>query len=147
MCRSYHNGSQLWDLGFQLWEFGSQLWDLGCQLWDDLYCMFLLILTQGISYSQLLWVENEFLEKKSYFFGNKTVDQRFCANSKKLLFAKFYCKFFAFLSFMPLKHWKLLFWPAFGVRSTQMLVEIYNSCSLFKTTGLQNDGVTFRKKV
>ena len=70
-----------------------------------------------------------FLEKKAHFWGNKTVDQHSSANSKKLFFAEICCKFLAFLGFLQQKRWKWLFRPAFGVRSTQTLVEIYNSLS------------------
>ena len=44
-----------------------------------------------------------FLEKKAHFFGNKTVDQRFGANSKKTVFAEICCKFLAFLGFLQQK--------------------------------------------
>ena len=39
--------------------------------------------------------------------GIKTVDQRFSANSKKHVFAKFSCKFLAFYSFLQLKMMKI----------------------------------------
>ena len=48
-----------------------------------------------------------FLEKKAVFGGNKTVDNRFGANSKNVFFAKFCCKFFGFFSFLPLKMVKI----------------------------------------
>ena len=44
-----------------------------------------------------------------------------------MFFAKFCCKFLAFLH---KKCWKWLFWPSFGVRSTQTLVKIYNNLFL-----------------
>ena len=65
------------------------------------------------------------------FFGNKSVHQRFGANLKNLPFAKICCKFLAFLGFLHKKCWKWLFWPAFGVRSIQTLVEIYNRGMFF----------------
>ena len=43
-----------------------------------------------------------------------------------MFFAKFCCKFLALLAFLHKKCWKWLFRPAFGVHSTQTLVEIYN---------------------
>ena len=48
---------------------------------------------------QLFVDKTVFLEKKAYFFGNKTVDQRSGASSKKLFFAEICCKFLAFLVF------------------------------------------------
>ena len=56
---------------------------------------------------------------------------RFGANLKKLFFRKICSKCVTFLNvfsaFLHEKCWKWLFWPGFGVRSTQMLVEIYNN--------------------
>ena len=54
--------------------------------------------------------KNMFLEKKANFFGNTTVNQH------------------SGFSFLTPKILKLLFQPAFGVRSTQTLVEICNTC-------------------
>ena len=45
-------------------------------------------------------------------------------------FAANFCKFLVFLGFLQQQHWKWLFRPAFGVCSTQTLVEIYNRCSI-----------------
>ena len=47
---------------------------------------------------------------------------------------KFCCKFLAFSSFSHKKRWKWLFGPAFGVRSTQTLVEKYNTLCLHGLT-------------
>ena len=60
--------------------------------------------------------------------GNKTLDQHFGSNLKKQFFYILLqiSNFFAFFSFLAQKNRKCIFWPAFGVRSTQMLVEIYN---------------------
>ena len=67
------------------------------------------------------------LEKK-LFFGNKTHDQRLGANSKNQFLLQI-CYFFCFfLAFLHKKCWEWLFRPAFGVRSTQTLVKIYNMC-------------------
>ena len=45
----------------------------------------------------------------------------------KVFFEKFCCKYLSFFKlFITKKCWKWLFWPAFGVCSTQMLVKIYN---------------------
>ena len=75
--------------------------------------------------------------RSKYFFGNKTVNQCFGANLKNLFFAKFCCKFLAFLAFLHKKCWKWLFWPAFWVRTTQTLVKIYNTLETIKKYLLQ----------
>ena len=51
-----------------------------------------------------------------------------------LFFAEFCCKILAFLGFLHKKRWKWLFPPAFGVRSTQTLVKIYNIIAFMKLT-------------
>ena len=61
------------------------------------------------------------IEEKAHFFGNKTVDQRSGANSKKLFFAQICCKFLAFLGFLQQKCWKWLF---------QALAKIYNTYAI-----------------
>ena len=64
------------------------------------------------------------------FFVLKTFDQRFSAKFKKQYFCKILpqiCCFCIFLAFRHEKRLKLRFGPAFGVRSTQTLIEIYNS--------------------
>ena len=62
----------------------------------------------------------------SFFSGNKTLDQHSDANKKKQIFGKFCVKFLAFFIFFCSNTLKSIFWPAFGVRSNQTLVEIYN---------------------
>ena len=56
-----------------------------------------------VSKSQLFIVKSRFLEEKAHFFGNKTVNQGSGANKKKLIFAKIFCKFLAFLGFLQQK--------------------------------------------
>ena len=46
---------------------------------------------------QLFIGEKVFLEKKTHFLGNKTVDQRSGANLKNVFFAKICAKFLAFV--------------------------------------------------
>ena len=58
----------------------------------------------------------------------KGLDQCVCA--KTTFFGKFWIIFLTFLLFSAVwheKHWKSRFWPALGVRSTQMLVKIYKT--------------------
>ena len=62
---------------------------------------------QSSSDLQLFIGKNVFLEKKANFFGNKTVDQHSGANLKNVFFAKFSCKFLAFLSFLAQKTLKM----------------------------------------
>ena len=57
-----------------------------------------------------------------------TIDQRFGANLNNVFFCKILLQISCFLAFCHKKHWKWLFHPAFGVRSTQTLREIYNNC-------------------
>ena len=54
-------------------------------------------------------------------FAKITLDQRFGANLKNQFFGNFCIKFVIFFAFLY-----LFSKPAFGVSSTQMLVEIYN---------------------
>ena len=95
---------------------------------------------------QLFKGKNVFLDKFYYFFGNKTVDQRFGENLKNLFLAEICCKFLALLAFLHTKCWKWLFQPAFGVRSTQTLVEIYNRCPRHQDRNGQKKWHSFRKK-
>ena len=56
-------------------------------------------------------------------------NQRFGANSKKLFWQTFAANLLLFCiskAFLHEKHWKWLFQPALGMRSTKALVEIYN---------------------
>ena len=68
-----------------------------------------------------------------FFFWEWNLRPAFWCKLKKPFFVKFCCKFlaffsfFSFFSFFPLKTSKWRFRRAFGVRSTQTLVEIYNS--------------------
>ena len=69
------------------------------------------------------------LLKKHYKFGNKTINQCLVQTLKTRCLAKFFIKFVPFCifpAFWHKKRWKRLFPPAFGVCSTQPLVEIYN---------------------
>ena len=62
-------------------------------------------MTQSIGDSQRFIGKKVFLEKESSFLGNKTVEQPFGANLKKnVFFAKFCCKFLAFLKFCSTKN-------------------------------------------
>ena len=55
-----------------------------------------------------MYLEVEFIKTKTKtFFENKTVDQHFGANLKKRVFAKFCCKFLAFLRFFAQKMLKM----------------------------------------
>ena len=80
--------------------------------------------------------------KKNYFYPWKvvktyeklwirTLKQHFGAKSKKPVFCKILQLFFYFFAlfkqFSRKKCWKWLFWPAFGVPSTQTLFQIYNT--------------------
>ena len=65
---------------------------------------------------------------KASHYEQSSFDQHFGANLKTMFFAKFGTKFVVFFSFLARK---FRFLPAFWVRSTQMLVKIYNKCSFF----------------
>ena len=73
------------------------------------------------------------VRKKLFFLGIKQSTSVLVQTQKNwVFFAWFWIKVLHFLAFQHKKHWKLLFWPAFGVRSTQTLVEIFNKwgCNL-----------------
>ena len=72
------------------------------------------------------------LYRDCLFLGSKTGDQRFGEMQKKQFFTEICCKILAFLRFFQQKCWKWWFRPTFGVRSTQTLVEIYNTEHMLK---------------
>ena len=69
-----------------------------------------------------------FTYENLFFSGKKTLDQHLDVNSKnKFLrdFASFFLLFLPFYSFYMQKRLKSILWLVFGVRSNQLLVQIY----------------------